>query len=148
MNQTNSSRIRLHCRTLERKNQELKEARDLLGEQQQEIGSLKTKLAEAVAMQSKDEAIKMLQKKHDDKMQRMEDEVAQAKSEAEKVSKDHLENLGELARTKQWLEELKHNSNARYNTVQTQLNSMEKVQDANVELRSEMFAANKIIIDL
>ena len=119
MNQTNSSPIRLHCRTLERKNQELKEARDLLGEQQQEIGSLKTKLTEAVAMQSKEEAIKMLQKKHDDKMQRMEDEVTQAKSEAEKVSKDHLENLGELALTKQWLEELKHNSNARYNTVQT-----------------------------
>ena len=45
---------------MEQKNQELKSVRDQLGEQQQEIASLQKKLAEAVAMQTKDEAIKML----------------------------------------------------------------------------------------
>ena len=62
MKQPISSRIFLHCRTLDKKNEELKTAWDQLGEQQQEIASLKMKLIDAVAMQSKDEAIKILQR--------------------------------------------------------------------------------------
>ena len=51
-----------HCRALEQRNEELKAARDQLGEQQQEITGLKMKLTDAVAMQSKEEAIKILQR--------------------------------------------------------------------------------------
>ena len=78
-------------------------------------------------------------------MQKMKDEVAQAKESEDAMSRDWQKILEKKAGDDKVHEESKHNAIARMKSLQMQLEAMEVVREKNDELRSEMSAAGQLI---